>query len=273
MEYKIIFMPKDKIIDIPDSQQIYGFILSKMSNSGFDTKNIIEGKNSLQVSCAMPVNTVIRPLLPMEFTRRIEDQDYPYLKKLKSIKYISEDILARIDIKNFFQCALDNLKENKWELTDDILKRRHQEISFSVEETLDPVRIKSDEGYITKTIPVFNAEGSMLQFLVSTDVTGLEKLLTPGTSMDLGLYNSYEIKGISPFIRKDSNTGILLSQYCPVNLENEIYIKKSFFRTSMKNGIQYIKEGSFLKVKKNFKGQIFVKENLIFNGQGYLYTV
>lgn len=273
MEYKIKFAPIDKIIEIPDSQQIFEFILSIIKKIGFDTKNIIEGRNYLQVSCAMPENTVIRPLLPMEFSIKIEKEDYPYLKKLKSIRYISEDILSRIDMKTFFQTALDSLIENKWELKDDILQRRHQNLTFYLEESLEPVRIKSEEGYITKTIPVFNAEGSLFQFFVRTDIMAVENMLKPGSHMDLGFYKSYEIKEITPFYKKDSNTGILLSKYCPVSLKDEINIEKSFFRTSMVNGIQYIKEGSFLRIKKNYKGQIFVKENLVLNGQGYLYNV
>ncbi|NMA64616.1 MAG: hypothetical protein GX957_00035 [Clostridiaceae bacterium] len=273
LDYKIKFEPIDKIIEIPDGQQVYEFILSKINESGFDIKNIIEGRNSLQVSCAMPENTVIRPLLPMEFTRKIEKEDYPYLKKLKSIKYISEDLLSRIEIKTFFQIALDNLKENKWELKDDILLRRHQDLSFNMKESLEPVRMKIEGGFITKTIPVFNAEGSLLQFFVRTDIMAVENLLKPGSYMDLGLYNSYEIKEIFPYYKKDSNTGILLSKYCPISLENEINIEKSFFRTGMINSIQYIKEGSFLKIKKNYNGQVFVKENLIFNGKGYLYYI
>lgn len=272
-EYKVRFVPKDKIIEIPDSQQIYGFIVSKIEELGLDMKNIMEGRNCLQVSCAMPENTVIRPLLPMEFTRKIEKEDYPYLKRLKSIRYISEDILSRIEFKTFFQTALDSLIESKWELKDDILTRRHQDISFHMEEVLEPVRVKSEAGYTTKTIPVFDAVGSVFQFFVKTDITAVEDLLKPGCAMELGLYNSYEIKEISTYRKKDGQIGILLSKYCPVSLKDEISIQESFFRTGLMNGIQYIKEGSFLRTKKSYKGQIIVKENLLFNGEGYLYRV
>jgi len=272
-EYRIKFAPIDKIIEIPDSQQIYEFLLSKLSEVGFDTKNVTEGDNHLKVSCAMPENTVIRPLLPMEFSRRLDKDDYPYLKILKSIRFISEDILTQTGLKAFFQTALDNLRDNKWELKDDILKRRHEDLSFYMEELLEPVRIKSGKEYITKTIPVFNAEGTIFQFFARTDITPVENLLKPGSIMDLGLYNSYEIKEVSIYNGKVSNSGILLSRYCPLNLKDEINIEKSFFRTFMSNGIQYLKEGSFLSVKKNFKGQIFIKDNLVFNGQGYLYCI
>lgn len=271
--YRIKFAPIDKIIEIPDSQQIYEFLLLKLSEVGFDTKNIAEGNNHLKVSCAMPENTVIRPLLPMEFSRGLDKDDYPYLKILKSIRFIGEDILAQTGLKTFFQTALDNLRENKWELKGGILKRRHEDLSFYMEELLEPVRIKSGEEYITKTMPVFNAEGTIFQFFARTDITPVENLLKPGSIMDLGLYNSYEIKEISIYNRKVSNSGILLSRYCPSNLKDEINIEKSFFRTFMSNNIQYLKEGSFLSVKKNFKGQIFIKDNLVFNGQGYLYCI
>ena len=273
LEYRIKMSPDDKIIEIPDSQRIYEFMLTKISETGFDVKNIIEGRNFLQVSCAMPENTVLMPLMPMEFTRKIEKEDYPFLKMLKSIRFISEDILSRTETKSFFQTALDNLLENKWEIKDDILIRRYQDISFDMEESLEPIRLKTGDGYVTRIVPVFSGKDTVFQFFARTDIEAAENLLRPGSIMDFGFYSSFRIKEISYFERKRSNTGILLSKYCPVSLEDEIHVKKSYFRTSMTNGIQYIKEGSLLRIKRNFKGQVFVKDGSLFNGQGYLYYV
>ena len=135
-DYKIIFASVGEIVSIPDSQDIYECLCKILAGKKYaDFNNTEENAGLLTVSCVMPENTVLRPLIPLDFgKRKINNDDYPLLKKIKKIKYISIDLMPYISDNYFFAKVLDNLSAGKWDVQNDILATTHGRVNFNLED-------------------------------------------------------------------------------------------------------------------------------------------
>ncbi|NLX65155.1 MAG: hypothetical protein GX022_10375 [Clostridiaceae bacterium] len=273
-DYKIIFTSVGEIVSIPDSQDIYECLCKILAEKGYaDLNKTGENNGLLAVSCVMPENTVLRPLFPLDFgKRKIESEGYPLLKKIKKIKYISTDLMPYISGNHFYENVLVNLSAGKWDVRNGILATTHGRVNFNLEEYITGVRVMENGVFVTKSRRLIKTNNSRFQIYIRTNISNIENLLSPGTRIDMGVYNVFELESVKEFYIVETKKGILISKYCPVDISKEIDIKNSYFKVGIRNGIKYIMEGSVLKPTRYFAGSI--QENkrnkAKLNGKGYL---
>jgi hypothetical protein len=273
-DYKIIFTSVGEIVSIPDSQDIYESLCKTLTERGYSNLNkTAENSGLFILSCVMPDDTVLRPLMPLDFGKRaIKSEDYPMLKKIKKIKYISKDLMPYISEKHFYIRVLDNLSTGKWDVQNDILVTSHGRINFNLEEHITSVRRQEKGVFVTKSERLIQTNNSKFQVFLKTNLSDVEELLSPGTRIDMGLYNVFEIESVKECYIIETKKGILISKYCPVDISQEIDVKNSYFRVGIHNGIKYIMEGSVIKPTRHFAGsfQQTGRHQAGFNGRGYL---
>ena len=273
-DYKIIFTSVGEIASIPNSQDIYESLCKTLAEKGYKNLNRAEDNGGAFIlSCVMPENTVLRPLLPLDFgKRKITSEDYPVLKKIKKIKYICNDLISCITGENFYTQVLENLSAEKWDVQNGILATSHGQINYNPEEYITSVRRLEKGMFVTKSERLIKTNNSKFQIFLKTNLSNIEKLLGPGTRIDMGLYNIFEIESVKECYMLETKKGILISKYCPIDISKEIDIKNSYFRVGIQNGIKYIVEGSVLKPTRNFAGsyQENKKHQAKLNGRGYL---
>lgn len=273
-DYKIIFTSVGEIVSIPDSQDIYESLCKTLAKKGCYIFHKTEENGELFIlSCVMPENTVLRPLIPLNFgKRKITSEDYPVLKKIKKIKYISKDIMPYISEKHFYVRVLDNLSTGKWDVQNDILVTSHGRINFNLEEHITSVRRLENGVFETKSERLIKTNNSRFQIFLKTNLSDIDEFLGPGTRIDMGLYNVFEIESVKECYIIETKKGILISKYCPIDISKEIDIRNSYFRVGIRDGIKYIVEGSVIKPARYFAGsfQENKKHHAEFNGRGYI---
>lgn len=273
-DYKIIFTSVGEIVSIPDSQDIYESLCKILAEKGYaDLNKTGENNGLLTISCVMPENTVIRPLIPLDLgKRKINNDEYPLLKKIKKIKYISIDLMPYISDSHFYEKVLDNLSAGKWDVQNGILATTHGRVNFNLEEYITGVRVVENGMFVTKSRRLIKTNNSKFQIFLKTNISNIENLLSPGTMIDMGLYNVFEIESVKECYIVETKKGILISKYCPVDISKEIDIKNSYFKVGIRNGIKYIMEGSVLKPTRYFAGsfQENSENKAKLNGRGYL---
>jgi len=276
-DYKIIFTSVGEIVSIPDSQDIFESLCEILVAMGCRELKAVEEKTDvLIISCVTPENTVVRPLTPLNFgNRKIKSEDYPMLKKLKKIKYISEDILSYVSNGDFYIKVIDNLSSGQWDVQSDILVTSHSRINFTLKECIKSVRKIENGLYVTKSERLLQTNNSKFQVLLKTNLSNIPEMLCPGTKIDLGLYSVFKIESIKEFDIVETKKGILISKYCPIDILNEIDIKNSYLRVGIRHGIKYIMEGSVIKPTRLFAGSFQENVNLRakLNGRGYLFYI
>lgn len=276
-DYKIIFTSEGDIANLPEAQSFFELLCNILAAKGGHKSGCDRSiQMTVVFSCVMPENTIIKPLIPFDFGKRtIEKVNYPIIKKLKKINYISEAIIAFASKKDFYGHALDKISSKEWEIKNDVLTTAYDRDDYLLTEYIKTIREEVNGEFVTKSKRLLNTNQSRFQILIKTEINDIREVLHPNKTLDMGMYNRYKIISIEEIHLTKSKLGILISKYCPISISDEIDIENSYLRVAVKDGVQYIMEGSLICPKPQFSGGSIKNEmrNSKLNGKGFIYYI
>jgi hypothetical protein len=223
-------------------------------------------------------------------------------KQIKQIKYVSEKVLKDlVKAKYKGDLLVSYIKENKYQIDKDLLMYK-DELVYDYDLSID-IRFSSKEETIYNIKSYRIDRSSKFRFFIETDIDKIVNvinnnlILSFGKNKNTGL-NIYEMDEIKEISLNQSETNILLSKYIPKNISEEIDIDMSLCKIELVHSkvenrmfdiydpelidsFSAIQEGSIIKKKQNYIGQLKVRDyaskvlnhNVYYNGIAFLYPL
>jgi CRISPR type III-A-associated RAMP protein Csm4 len=307
---EVIVKPLSQISQLYHNHSIFGFLCYQILDIYGESKlesilsEIEQNKHSLKISSLMPNQAVFLPTLDIGYDNDLV-RDPLIVKKLKKVKFIDIEALQQL-LKHppYGDYLMQQIKNNHWVIQKDLLTSlKDNPYQFELD-----INIRTNMQNFLEDTEIFNVKSyafhpqTQFHFYIESSIEEINSILKQLKFIQLGKIknnglNQFSVESIKEVTFMNSNHGVLISKYKPIDLA-EFNLESSKVKIEMmqlgiesrmliqnetldKDMISVIAEGSYLFDAKMSLGNLIKKEKMssmtnktiYFHGIGMLFPI